>query len=195
MFRTGGESPDDRGLIAQVGHGSEEALVALHRRYVNLVYSLTLRILGDAMATEEVTQDVFMKVWRQPRAYDPNKGRFSSWLLTTARHLALDRLRQDGRRPPRLSTPHGKDEDAALERTIAKGNPVPETLQDLRITLGHLSSVQREVIELAYFGRMSQQDISDYLSLPLGTVKTRMRLGMQHLRAMWHQSPRPTNPS
>ena len=180
---------DNNALLAQVERGNEDALVALHRRYVRLVFSLSLRILGNPMAAEEITQDVFIKLWQHPQAYDPNRGRFTSWLLTVARHAAIDRLRQEGRQPSRVSTSHEKDQHTGPEQTLPKGNPRPETHQDLRIALGHVSLNQREVIELAYFGGMTQQNIADYLGLPLGTVKTRMRLGMQHLRAIWQHNP------
>ncbi len=189
LIPTCGESQDDNALLAQVERGSEEALVALHRRYVKLVFSLSLSILGDPMATEEVTQDVFMKLWRHPRAYDRNAGRFSSWLLTVARHGAIDRLRRDGRRLSRISTSNEKDHHAGREEMFPKGNPGPELQKDLRIALAQLPPDQRQVIELAYFGGMSQQDIADYFGLHLGTVKTRVRLGMHKLRAMWQRNP------
>ncbi|MFQ5917752.1 MAG: sigma-70 family RNA polymerase sigma factor, partial [Candidatus Binatia bacterium] len=171
-----------------ISQGREDALVALHRRYVNMVYSLSLHILGDQMGTEEVTQDVFMKVWQHPRAYDPTKGRFSSWLLTVTRHTALDHLRKRGRRPSLVFTPDGKDQHTAQKKIIPRANPHPNPHQDLHILLGHLPSDQRQVIELAYFGGMSQQDVADVLGLTPGTVKTRIRLGMQKLGAMWHQN-------
>ncbi len=186
---TGGDHPDDTALLAQVVRGSEDALVALHRRYVNLVFSLSLRMLGDPMATEEVTQDVFIKLWQNPHAYDPKKGRFSSWLLTVTRHAAIDRLRQECRQPSRVSISQEKDPYSTLEHMNPKDNPYPEAHQALRIALEQLPLDQRTVIDLAYFGGMSQQDIAESLRLPLGTVKTRIRLGMQHLRAMWNHHP------
>lgn len=190
LKRKSSEKPDDAALLVQVEQRSEDALVALHRRYVNLVYSLALRVLGDDQtASEEVTQDVFMKLWRHPQAYDPNKGRFSTWLLTVTRHAAIDRLRQQGRRPSRASYPDEKRERRFRRYMIAKANPHPEVNYDLRVALEKLPLDQRDVIELVYFGRMSQHDIAEYLDLPLGTVKTRLRLGMQKLRAMWRQSP------
>ncbi|MFQ5917754.1 MAG: sigma-70 family RNA polymerase sigma factor [Candidatus Binatia bacterium] len=180
---TSSESPDGSALLGQVAQGREDALVALHRRYVNMVYSLSLHILGDQMGTEEVTQDVFMKVWQHPRAYDPTKGRFSSWLLTVTRHTAIDRLRQKARRPLPAWNLHKKHQDK-----ISKAKTHAEVHHDLGAALEQLPLDQRDVIELAYFGRMSQQDIAEYLDLPLGTIKTRMRLGMKKLRAMWQQS-------
>lgn len=187
----GGEPPGDNALLAQVAQGSEEALVALHRRYVHLVFSVTLHILRDPMAAEEVLQDVFIRLWRHPRAYNPDRGRLSSWLLTVARHAAIDRLRQDGRQPSSLSNPRKKDPHPAPEQTVPTADPPPELRHDLRMALGHLPLDQRTVIELAYFGGMSQQEVSDHLRLPLGTVKTRMRLGMQRLRGMWQQTAEP----
>lgn len=184
VLASGGGNADDALLISQVEQGSEDALVALHRRYVNLVFSLTLRILGDLMAAEEVTQDVFIKLWQHPRAYDPAKGRFSSWLLTMARHAAIDRLRKDGRQPWLVSTSDGKDQHTSRGQMIPMANLGPHEHEDLRLAVGQLPSDRRQLIELAYFQGMSQQDIAVYLDLPLGTVKTRMRLGMQQLRAI-----------
>ena len=189
LIPTGGEPPDDTALLAQVEQGSEDALVTLHHRYVNLVFSLALRILGDPMAAEEVTQDVFIKLWRHPRAYDPNRGRFSSWLLTVARHAAINHLRRNSRRPQGLTSSDEREQHTAREQTIPKGNPRPEPHHDLHIALERIPPDQRQVIELAYFGGMSQQDIAESLHLPLGTIKTRVRLGMQRLRAIWQQNP------
>lgn len=180
---TMGNNPDDTVLLAKAAQGSEDALVGLHRRYVSLVYSLAFHILGDRMATEEVTQDVFIKLWEHPRSYDPTKGRFSSWLLTVTRHAAIDFLRKQGRRPTLVSTWDGQEQPDAGEQMTPNANRHPNP--DLRIMLRRLPADQRQVIEMAYFGGMSQQDIAEYVNLPLGTVKTRMRLGVQQLRGMW----------
>ncbi len=169
-------------LMAQVASGNQEALVELHQRYVNLVYSLALRIAGEPMAAEEITQDVFLKLWRQPRAFDPARGRFTGWLLTITRHLAIDRLRHDGRRPAVLEPrPEAEADPGPSTGTRAEG----ETRQHLRLALQQLPREQRAVIELAYFGGMSQVEIAEHLRVPLGTVKTRTRLGMEKLRAQW----------
>lgn len=185
----GHASEDVPALLAQVECGSQEALVTLHRRYVNLVYSLALRITQEPMAAEEVTQDVFLKVWRQPRAYDSRQGRFTSWLLTVTRHAAIDRLRREGRRPLIAATIGLEDHEQAETLVSADTPGDSEQYRHLRLVLEQLPAGQREAIELAYFGGMSQQDIADYLHLPLGTVKTRIRLGMEKVRAMWlHES-------
>lgn len=182
-----GDEPDDGALLAQIERGQQAALVSLHRRYVNLVYSLAARVVGEGMAAEEITQDVFLKLWRQPRAFDPARGRFSSWLLAVTRHAAIDRLRQEGRRPPEAPAARDDQPDPAETRLSGDDRREIEQSQQLRLLLEALPTEQREAIQWAYFGGLSQQEIADQLHLPLGTVKTRLRLGMQKLRALWRR--------
>jgi DNA-directed RNA polymerase specialized sigma24 family protein len=87
-------------LLQQIQAGNEEALIALHSRYANLVYSVAYRILDDGMSAEEVTQDTFLRLWHKSHRYDPEKGNFVTWLLTLTRRLAIDMLRQRRRQPP-----------------------------------------------------------------------------------------------
>jgi RNA polymerase sigma-70 factor (ECF subfamily) len=87
-------------LLKRINHGDEEALLLLHARYINLVYSVAFRILDDQMAAEEVAQDTFMRLWEKAAAYDPAKGEFTTWLLTITRRLAIDVLRKQTRREP-----------------------------------------------------------------------------------------------
>lgn len=171
-------------LLTQIQRGDEEALVALHARYANLVYSVAYRVLNDQMAAEEVTQDTFMRVWRKSNLFDPEKGRFVTWLLTVTRRLAIDRLRQWQRREPQRATLFIDENPQLWEQVLAI-----DGYTDLRGTLvsaiRELPESQREAIELAYFYGMSHSDIAEYLQTPLGTVKTRIRQGMQKLRIAW----------
>lgn len=177
---------EDSALLQRVAAGDSDALVVLHKRYVNLVYSMAWRVLQDVGLAEEVTQDVFMKLWRQGQRYDPARGRFSAWLVSVTRFAAIDRLRQEGRRPPAVELTDGSsDEQTTLERLLTTDHAAWERGQHLRLLLGQLPAEQRQVIELAYFGGLTHSELAKQLGLPLGTVKGRLRLGLERLRGLW----------
>jgi RNA polymerase sigma-70 factor, ECF subfamily len=181
---------EDSALLQRVAAGDSDALVALHKRYVNLVYSMAWRVLQDVGLAEEVTQDVFMKLWRQGQRYDPARGRFSAWLLSVTRFAAIDRLRQEGRRPSAVELTDGSsDEQTALERLLTTDHAAWERGQHLRLLLGQLPAEQRQVIELAYYGGLTHSELAEQLGLPLGTVKGRLRLGLERLRGLWSDDP------
>lgn len=174
-------------LLAEVQNGTEAALITLHEQYANLVYSVAFRVLNDQMAAEEVTQDTFMRLWHRVEAYDPAKGSFVTWLLTITRRLSIDAYRKRQRDPMQNSVTmdgnperweyiFGTDENADLRRTLAA-------------VLRDLPDEQRQAIELAYFYGMTHRQIADVLNQPLGTIKTRIRLGMQKLRQAWLGEP------
>jgi RNA polymerase sigma-70 factor (ECF subfamily) len=179
-------------LLQQIQNGDEEALVALHARYANLVYSVAFRVLNDPMAAEEVTQDTFMRLWHKSYTFDPEKGRFVTWLLTVTRRLAIDVLRHRQRREPQLKT-FFIDENPQLWEQVLSVDSASDLRGSLVSAIRDLPDTQREAIELAYFYGMSHSDIADYLDAPLGTVKTRIRQGMQKLRVAW-TSEVPGNP-
>jgi DNA-directed RNA polymerase specialized sigma24 family protein len=99
-----GHEPDDGALLHRITAGDSDALLTLHQRYVNLVYSMAWRVLQDVGLAEEVTQDIFMKLWQRSQLYDAERGPFSSWLLTITRFAAIDRLRSEGCQRPPCST-------------------------------------------------------------------------------------------
>ena len=175
-------------LLRQIQNGDEEALVALHNRYANLVFSVAFRVLNDQMAAEEVTQDAFMRIWRKSSSFDPEKGRFVTWLLTVTRRLAIDRLRQWQRREPQRATLF-MDENPQLWEQVLAVDGYSDLRGSLVSAIRDLPEAQREAIELAYFYGMSHSDIAEYLQAPLGTVKTRIRQGMQKLRSAWTAEP------
>lgn len=174
--------PEDAVLLQRVANGDEAALLLLHKRYVNLVYSMALHILRDPSLAEEVTQDVFLKLWQKSERYDSRRGRFATWLLSVTRFAAIDRLRYEGRRFAPSSEPPGSEE---MNSGDWRQQADWEQGQQLRMLLWELPPDQRELIELAYFGGMTHRDLAEYLHLPLGTVKSRLRLGLQRLRALW----------
>jgi RNA polymerase sigma-70 factor (ECF subfamily) len=175
-------------LLRAIQKGDQEALVALHTRYANLVYSVAYRVLNDQMSAEEVTQDTFMRVWRKSESFDPDKGRFVTWLLTVTRRLAIDRLRSWQRREPQHSTLF-IDENPQLWEQVLAVDGYSDLRGSLVAAIRDLPDAQREVIALAYFYGMSHSDIAEYLQAPLGTVKTRIRQGMQKLRVAWAEAP------
>jgi RNA polymerase sigma factor (sigma-70 family) len=187
-----GSETDDGVLLQRTAAGDSDALMVLHKRYANLVYSMSWRVLQDAGLAEEVTQDVFMKLWRREQRYDPARGRFSAWLLSVTRFAAIDRLRQEGRRPMVVDLPGEEtDQQSALEQLPATDHASWERGQHLRLVLTELPAEQRQVVELAYFGGFTHSELAATLGLPLGTVKGRLRLGLERLRSLWADEPEP----
>jgi len=146
---------------------------------------LAMRVLGDKTLAEEVTQDVFMKLWRKPEYWNPALGRLSSWLLTTTRNAAIDRVRYEQRRPALHAAPV---EEMAHLASVERGVNDPSWVdgQLLAQLLPRLSDDQRQLIELAFFQGYTHSELADRLEMPLGTVKTRLRAGLKKLRALWH---------
>ncbi len=173
----------ERQLVERIQAGDEQALLELHARYVHMVYSVAYRVLNDQMAAEEVAQDTFLRLWNKSDTYDPGKGAFGTWLLAIARHLAIDAFRQSQRRP--LVGAVFMDDHPDLWDNLLGEHYGGDLRRTLLAVLGDLPGDQRDAIELAYFYGMTHSDISEYLHVPLGTVKTRLRLGMEKLRAAW----------
>ena len=174
---------DDQQLVARVAKGDEHAFMALYDRYSSRVYALTLRVLGDAMLAEEVTQDTFLKLWSRARQYNPGQGKLAPWLLTIAHRTALDRLRLENRRLP-ASNAIDPEETWPI---LADKETLNEEARwhSLYFAVQSLPEEQRQVIDLAYYKGMSQSEIAEVLGWPLGTVKTRVRAAMQSLRQHW----------
>lgn len=177
----------DDELILRLQAQDEGALSLLYERYGGLVYSLALRVVQNAGMAEEITQDTFLKLWAQPRTYDPARGRLVAWLMTITRHTAIDRLRKEQRRPQ----PSELELDDALNRAgslAVMDDPAWQDGRLLRSLLAQLPPDQVRVIELAFFGGMSHSEIAESLNIPLGTIKTRVRLGLQKLKALWTEA-------
>jgi RNA polymerase sigma-70 factor, ECF subfamily len=185
---------DDRSLVSAVAKGDSRALEIIYDRYSRGVYSLAVRLLSDGMAAEEVVQETFLKLWRQPAAYQANRGRLLPWLLGVAHHHAVDllRRRQLEQRHRAASPPHANT-DALVDMldnlglASTDGDPQLgagsfEQRAAINRALDTLPVEQRLPLELAYYQGMTQFEVATLLGLPLGTVKTRMRLGLQQLR-------------
>jgi RNA polymerase sigma-70 factor, ECF subfamily len=183
---------EDHALPLRLRARDEAALEALYDRYSGLVFTLALRIVGDRHLAEEVLQDTFWRCWVGAEQFDPRRGRPAGWLLGVARNRAIDLLRgrqHQARLHERDSTVADRAEwpTLALEQHGVHQPDAHEAIL-LRDTLGHalrdLSSAQRQTIELAYYGGLTEVEIAVTLGVPLGTVKTRMRDGMERLRTM-----------
>lgn len=169
-------------LVQRVAAGDQAALAALYDTTNRLVYGLVLRVLGDASSAEEVLLDVYTQVWRQANSYDTNRGAPLAWLTTIARSRAIDRLRsgwQDQQRKEPLDVLGDAPAGAASPEDMTVAS---ERQRFVRAALNSLTPEQREVIELAYYSGLSHSEIAAKLNQPLGTVKTRTRLGMMKLR-------------
>lgn len=169
-------------MIGKVADGDQSALSALLDATSRLVFGLALRILGDRSTAEEVMLDVFTQVWRQADSYDRKRGAPLAWILTIARSRAIDRLRSS-------KHDHLNSEPVETLSDLSASAPSPEENTALaerkklvRVALSTLAAEQREVIELAYYSGLSHSEIALKLGQPLGTVKTRVRLGMIKLR-------------
>ncbi len=167
-------------LIRRMAGGDREAFAAFYDQYAPLAFGVLRRILRDRAEAEEVLQEVFWEIWRSAPDYDPERGSPEAWLVMRARSRGIDRARSVRRRsemiaasPPAAAPPDPGHDPAAVEDAGA-----------VRGALLKLSAVQREVIGLAYFEGLTQTEISERLREPLGTVKTRIRAGLERLRAL-----------
>jgi RNA polymerase sigma-70 factor (ECF subfamily) len=175
---------EDTDLILKVAGGDQEAFLKLYDRYSSKVYALALRMMGESMTAEEVTQDAFLKLWSRAASFNPDRGAFLTWMLTITRRTALDRIRFENRRP-KLVDSENVEHETWHEIPDVESTSDEARWRSLRFAVMDLPIDQRYVIELAYFHGLSQSQIAEHISIPLGTVKTRMRLGMEKIRRVW----------
>ena len=171
----------DRAALERIAGGDHAAIEILYERYKTMTFALAMRITGDAALAEDVVQDAFIGAWRNAARYEQGRGSVKTWLLSIVHHRAIDATR---RRRPTTELPDG---EAPTPPTLT----LPDVWQEVagrldrdtvRAALGGLSDVQREALELGYFGGLTQQEIAARTGAPLGTVKSRMRLGLLSLR-------------
>jgi RNA polymerase sigma-70 factor, ECF subfamily len=176
--------PADEELLERITARDQVAFEALYQRHADLVYSIALRVVADPGIAQDVAQEVFLRVWRHPALFDVTRGRFVSWLMSVARNRAVDEVRSRGRRRLREITPAPGADDPAVPQAVDPqlAAQLSSERDVIRKALDTLPEDQRVAIELAYFGGMTQQEISTVLDTPLGTVKTRVRLAMKKLR-------------
>ena len=178
----------DQEMIARIGRSDQTAFSALYDRLSGPLYSLALKMLGDASDAQDALQEVFLQIWSRAGTYDPKKSSVFSWAVLLTRSRAIDRLRA---RERRLRVVVGSTADAAKLAEATNASTV-ETAADtvnkndeaahVRSLLNNLPEEQRQAIELAFFGHLSHHDIAARLGQPLGTVKARIRRGLLKLR-------------
>ena len=174
----------DEDLMTLVDAKDSDAFAVIYDRHGGAAYSLAHRIVGEAGMAEDVIQEAFLSIWRSTARFDATRGSVRGWMLGIVRNRAIDALRRTARPAPKLDL----DDDAVLEtRPAAQLTEAEairrETADRLRQALGLLPREQSQVIELAYFGGFSHSEIADMLGAPIGTVKGRMRLGLEKIRA------------
>ena len=183
----GALSPDST-LVSRAAGGDERALGELYDRYGAMAYSLACAVVGEHADAEEVVAEAFAQVWRSAAGFDPARGSVAAWIATIARTRALDLVRSRKRRArvvEEAAVVSDEGESLVFAPAIESADrsaELSETSAIVRKSLADLPAEQRRVIELAYFGGLSQSEIAEQLSQPLGTVKTRMRSGMEKLR-------------
>jgi RNA polymerase sigma-70 factor, ECF subfamily len=174
----------DEDLMPLVSRKDPVAFEVFYDRHGAAAYSLAYRIVGDPTAAEDVSQEAFLSIWRSKARYDPARGSVRAWALGIVRNRAIDALRREGGRAPKLDL----DDEAALERQEAPERTEAEALRretarQVRGALGALPTEQSQVIELAYFAGFTHSEIAKMLGMPIGTVKGRMRLGLEKMRS------------
>ena len=179
--------PSDEDLMIGLAERDVGALETLYDRYSTFIFSVALRILSDRGPAEDIVQEVFLQLWRRPTSYDAAHGRFVPWLASVARNRSIDELRRRSRRM-RIEEP-GEDAVEALASDDRAADPereaeLGEERAAVRAAMQALPPEQRRVLQLANFGGLTQAESARHTGSPLGTVKTRMRLGMQKLRLL-----------
>jgi RNA polymerase sigma-70 factor, ECF subfamily len=169
------EAASDGDLIRRVARRDASAFEALYHRYARPVFGLALRRLGDRMRAEDAVQETFAAIWRSAKTYKPDRGAGAPWLYAVARNAIVDRSRNrtdvPGDVPDMPATEPGPDERAEASYVSWR----------VHRALEELPENERDVIELAYYGGLSQSEVADFLGIPLGTVKTRTRAGLGRL--------------
>jgi RNA polymerase sigma-70 factor (ECF subfamily) len=180
-------APDDETLLARIADGDSRALELLYDRYARVVYALAVRMLGTGELAEDIVQETFWRVWRRSNTFQARRGQVAAWIFGIAHNLSIDELRRQRARPEQV---YDTDERPVLRDHIDPTADVvgaaleQEQRRLITTALEQIPGEQRQVIELAYFGGLSQSEIAARLGTPLGTVKTRVRLGLQKLREL-----------
>ena len=175
---------DDQLKIIAIANGDNQALEELYHRYSGVVYRLAFRVLKQREQSEEVVQEVFWRVWRRSTSFERERGRVSQWIFGIAHNLCIDEMRRMRARPNPV---YENDEHPIIAQLVDEHIDIPAVAwanEQRRVIVGALATLpvaQREAVELAYFGGFSHQEIAERLDRPLGTIKTRVRLGLQKL--------------
>lgn len=166
----------DASLVLAIRSGDESGMTCLYDRYSSIVYSVALRVLGDTGAAEDVLQEIFMQLWRNPGLFDASRGNLRAWLAVVSRNRAIDVLR---RRRPDTGL---EDITVSVDHDMSAEADRSRAMQRVREVLGAMPVSQRHAVELAYFEGLTHTEIANKTGEPLGTVKTRIRAGLLALR-------------
>jgi RNA polymerase sigma-70 factor (ECF subfamily) len=174
----------DRELVDRLRRGDEDAFRGLFGRYAPSAKALALRVVRQSHLAEEIVQEAFLAVWRQPESYDDERGSVRSWLMSMVHHRAVDLVRREEahRRRAEHSIPGAMEEQADHADLVVEQLGLPEERKIVRAALDGLPSEQRDVLTMMYFDGLSQSQIAAMTGIPLGTVKSRTLLGMRRLR-------------
>jgi RNA polymerase sigma-70 factor, ECF subfamily len=178
------EHVSDEALLALVAHGDEEAFAGLYDRFSRVTFGLAVRVLRDPMLAQDAVQDAFLAAWRTAASFDARRGTASTWLLTLVHRRAVDLVRREERR---RGDPFEEAPSASGEATDETAE-VREQRRNVQSALAQLPPDQREALELAYYGGLSQSELAEKLGVPLGTVKSRMFAGLAKLRDLLQEA-------
>lgn len=168
--------PSDLALATAIRSGDQGCMAVLYDRYSSIVYSVALRVLQDTGAAEDVLQEIFLQLWRNPGAFDASRGNMAAWLAVIARNRAIDALR---RRRPESDL---EDVVVSVEHDLATEADRSRTMEKVRGALQMMPAPQRSALEMAYFEGLTYSEIAGKTGEPLGTIKTRIRAGLLTLR-------------
>jgi len=183
--RTRDDIVSDVDLVLSIADGQHAALAELYARYGRIVFSLARRIIVDTGLAEDVAQEVFLALWRDPGKFDPDRGAFGTWLLSLTHHRSVDTVRREEavRRRRARAVQQGESQALTDAPLPVADEAIGGVRRDrVRKALGSLPAPQREALTLAYFGGYTQREVAAITGTPLGTVKTRMLAGMRRLR-------------
>ena len=174
-------APSDTALVSAIRSGDRSAMAALYDRYSPIVYAIGLRVLGDTAAAEDVQQDIFMQLWRNPGAFDASRGNLGAWLAVITRNRAIDVLRK--RRPE----DDAEDVVLSVVPDMAGEADRSRMAEKVRGLLGAMPLSQRTALEMAYYEGLTHTEIASKTGEPLGTIKTRIRAGLIALRKAFQE--------
>ena len=167
-------------LLRLVGAGSEEAFAALYDQVAGKVFGLATRVLRDRAQAEEVSQEALLEVWRKAPRFDSTRGSARAWIMTIAHHRAVDRVRAEQSSRDRQQRAAMQDDEQP--DLVAEAAETAAEREQVRHAIGQLTDLQREALELAYYGGHTYRKVAEMLDVPLGTVKSRLRDGLTRLR-------------
>ncbi len=179
------EDARDREMVRRVSRGDEDAFRTLFRRYGPPGKALALRVLRQPFMAEEIVQEAFLALWRDPNGYREERGSFRAWILSAVHHRAVDLVRrEEAHRRRALAAAPDEPVQRDIGEVVTEEADLVEQRARVRAALGAIPAEQRAVLEMMYFGGKTQTQIAEELGLPLGTVKSRTLLGMRRLRSM-----------